>query len=79
MKTVCSYCSGNVDDDEVQMCATCDRDGLCPECLESHECDPEDAGRRSVVEKPVTEERAASGEKPVTEERAASCENPPLR
>jgi len=36
--TSCSYCSGNVENDEVEQCPCCGEGCLCPECLAEHDC-----------------------------------------
>lgn len=31
--TNCERCCAEVEDDDIGMCDVCDRDGLCPDCL----------------------------------------------
>lgn len=38
MITNCENCSREVEDDEVERCPLCEHDGLCPDCLISHDC-----------------------------------------
>jgi hypothetical protein len=37
--TACDLCTGSVAEDDVQKCADCERDGLCPKCLDNHDCE----------------------------------------
>ena len=38
MITNCEICMCEVEDTEVNWCYYCDRDGLCDECLNDHNC-----------------------------------------
>ena len=38
MKTNCERCCAEIEDTEVEHCDICDLDGVCSECLASHDC-----------------------------------------
>lgn len=38
MSTNCDKCGREIEDDEVNCCPLCERDGLCDDCLSDHEC-----------------------------------------
>ena len=40
--TSCDQCSEPVDMDIVAQCESCGRDGLCPDCLNDHDCEGEE-------------------------------------
>lgn len=39
METNCERCTREVDEDDVGKCPRCELDGLCPDCLNDHDCD----------------------------------------
>ena len=41
MKTNCEHCTQEIDEDEVQMCSKCEKDGLGDCCVDNHDCEEE--------------------------------------
>ncbi len=42
MASSCAKCFGETDDEEIGKCPVCGEDGLCPDCLMEHGCDPDE-------------------------------------
>jgi len=38
-QAICNRCRYLVEFDGIQQCAGCERDGLCPCCLDNHDCE----------------------------------------